>query len=121
MNEPNGTKVSLKEYFDAALKNQEAKVDMIIKGQELALTLAKSEVDRRLEDMNNFREDMRKMQGQFLTREEYEGKHALIQQQVDDLRIIAAKIEGKASSWAVIGAYTISIIGIIIALLHLFK
>ena len=118
MTDDNGDKVNFKQYFDLAIKAQSDKTDAIIKGQQLALELAKQNMDYRLEEMNNFRRDMQKMENSFLTREAYEGKHEALVKEIDSLKLSRAELQGKASQSAVNIAMAVSVIGIVISLMN---
>jgi hypothetical protein len=56
-----------------------------------------------------------------ITKAEFDGKHCLIQSQVDDLRLSKATLEGKADQKSVNMILLISIIGIILSVISLFK
>ena len=98
--------VSLKEFFLAKLE-----------AQEKALTLAREIMNTRLETMNEFREQLKSQAGTFITRSE----HDLLANEIQELREYRARIEGKASLSSVYIAYALSVIGIFIAIIHLFR
>ena len=102
--------VTLREYIEARLSAHE-------KAQDEALKLAREVIDLRLKGMNEFREDMQRMEKSFMTRNEYEAKHDILQRQVDTLRIESAKLEGKASQSALDKTMWIAIIGLIIGII----
>jgi len=117
MIDKNGDKINLKEYFDLAIKAQDEKTTAILKGQQIALELAKKNMDYRLEEMNNFRKDMQRMETSFLTREAFEIKHELMQKQVDELRLSRAELQGKADQKSVNWILGISVIGLVISII----
>ena len=106
--------ISLREYFDLKLKAQEDKVDLIIDGQKLALNLASSSMEKRLESMNEFRAQLTMQATTFLTKEAYDTKHQMLQNQVDELRLSRATIEGKADQNYVNKVMLISVLGLLI-------
>jgi hypothetical protein len=71
---------------------------------ERATNIAKAEVDRRLEGMNEFREQLKEQTGTFITKEE----HGEITKQ-------------NASMKSVYIGYIVSLIGIILAAIAIFK
>ena len=106
--------ISLKEYFNE-------KLTAIEKTQQLALTLAKEHLDRRLEEMNNFRRDMQRMEGSFMTKIEFDSKHEMVSKDIVDLRLSRAELQGKASQLSVNIALLFSALGVIIGIIKLFR
>ena len=102
--------VTLREYIEARLSAHE-------KAQDEALKLARDILDVRLEGMNGVKADMLRMENSFMTRNEYEAKHDILQRQVDVLRIESAKLEGKASQSALDKTMWIAIIGLVIGII----
>jgi predicted RNase H-like nuclease (RuvC/YqgF family) len=82
--------VSLKEHFDtehAALKEQM----LAYKGsQEAALEVAKAELNRRLEGMNEFRAQLQSQAATFLTRERFD---ANLEKEVTEHKALSDKID----------------------------
>jgi len=88
---------------------------------ERALTLATSALDKRLDSMNEIREQLTAQANTFLLRDTFDYKHAILQKQVDYLRLAEAKIQGKASMTSVYITYIFSGIAIILSLIHIFR
>jgi hypothetical protein len=93
--------VTLKEYFkDMAAEMCE--VNRIrFESQDKALNLARESLEKRLEGMNEFRQAIKDQQSTFLTHNEYNAKHDLLQTQVDQLRLKGAELSGKADQKSV--------------------
>jgi hypothetical protein len=98
--------VSLREYVDFRLEATQTAID---KSEKI--------LNVRLENMNEFRDALKDQSSNFLTKEAYDAKHTVLQNQVDDLRLSKATLEGKASATSVWIGYAIAIIGLIIAIL----
>jgi hypothetical protein len=67
--------ISLKDYFDTKLC-----------GMERATNLARDSMEKRLESMNEFRQSLKDQSSTFLTRQEYDAKHALLEQKIETLQ-----------------------------------
>jgi hypothetical protein len=102
--------VSLRDHFESRLTSLEK-----------ATEVAKKEMDRRLDSMNEFREQLRKQEGTFLTKENYEPRHEALAQQIKELQLDRARVEGKASITSVYISYALSIISILLALAKILK
>jgi len=63
-------RISFKEYFESRLRDSERAVE-----------LAWNQLEKRLEAMNAFRNQLKEQAGTFLTKEAYDLKHALISKQ----------------------------------------
>ena len=100
--------VTLKEFFLAKLKDQER-----------ALDLARTQMEKRLEGMNEFRETLRDQAAKFVTREELRGAVDKMDIQLDQLKRAKDIAEGKASTTSVYVGYILSAIAIIISLVKL--
>lgn len=101
--------VSLRDYF-------EARVQAVEKGT----SLARGELERRLEGMNEFREQLRDQASRFITRDEVEQKISLAESRVNgrlDLieSHLATATKGKIS-WGVATAITL-LSGAVVALI----
>jgi NifB/MoaA-like Fe-S oxidoreductase len=115
---------TLKEMYDRLLAEQEKRYLQMFKYSDEALKLAAESLENRLEHMNEFRKQLNDQANTFLTKEIFEAKHLLIWQQVDDLRLSKAKLEGKASQQAVNLALFIGVFSLLASLVdiiaHLF-
>jgi len=98
--------VSLKEYFESKLSAISRETN-----------LAASNMDRRLDSMNEFRSQLEKQAGTFPTRVEFE----LLREAVRLLQNSNARAEGKASMSSVFIAYGFSLVSIIIAIYAVMK
>ena len=96
--------VSWKEYVDVRLKELE-------KGN----ILTKSEMDRRLEGMNEFRRQLDKQANTFITRIE----HDSVCDRIKSLELSRAELSGKASQSSVITTTIIASLGILIGVIGL--
>jgi hypothetical protein len=87
----------LKEQFREDVRDLKGSFDDKLEAQDKALELAQRIMDKRLDSMNEFREQLKNAEGSFMTRSVYDARHELLQKQVDDLRLKGAEIDGKAS------------------------
>ena len=100
--------VSLKEYFEVRLN-----------AISTSTKLAAESLEKRLENMNEFRELVNDQQKTFLTKSEYDIHHGTLVNDIRVLRESKALLEGKASQNSVYLAYLISALGLIIAIIGL--
>ena len=98
--------VSLKEYVDARFESI---------SRETALT--KSDLDKRLEAMNEFRQALRDQNQTFVTKPE----HEFVMKDIRELRESRAELAGKASQQSVTIVYLISGLSLLVAIVSLLK
>ncbi len=101
--------ISLREYFERRL------FDM-----EKAVSVAHEALGKRLDVMNEFRNQLKDQAGTFLIRDNFEIKYENLQKQIEELKLSRAVLVGKASQSAVNINLIISILGFLIALLAIF-
>lgn len=94
--------ISLRDYFEVR-----------IAALEKAVQVAKVEMDRRLDGMNEFREQLNTQANKFLTRTEYE----LLRLDVQSLKEVQAELRGKASRNSVTIAYALSAASIMVSII----
>jgi hypothetical protein len=94
-------------------------IEVQLKALKEATNLARENMERRLEGMNEFRNQLNSQANTFMTRDAFEARHLLIQTQVDDLRAFKATSEGKASQLSVIISFIVGAAGVIIGLWQL--
>ncbi len=93
--------ISLRDYFDAILKERQERLDERFVAQEQAINKATSSLETRLILLNELRAGV-------LTRAEYDSKHELLNHQIADLEKWRANIMGRAVAIALIGAVLIA-------------
>jgi hypothetical protein len=98
--------VSLKEYMLAQCK-----------AHTEATKLAREALEKRLDGMNEIREQLKAQNQTFVTRNE----HEFLAREIQDLKESRAELRGKANQSSVYIAYVFSVIAIIISLLHLLR
>jgi len=109
--------ISLKEYLLTKIDSQSNEWKILLEAQKVALTLAREGIDKRLDSMNEIREQLRSQKQEFITRPE----HDALDKSVQELREFRSAVQAKASQSSVYIAYGLSIIGIIIALVRVIK
>lgn len=82
---------------------------------EKALEIARKNMEKRLDGMNEFRDALKDQAVTFMTREYYEARHKDLIDQVNDLRISKAVLESKASIIHVYVSWAIALIALAIA------
>ena len=119
--------VTLKEYFESRLTALEDMVKRRFESQERAVSTALAANEKRLDGMNEFRNTLNDQSKTFVTKAEFIGLEALInaklgaiEKAVQAIQISDATLAGKASQNAVLGAYGVAVIGIVLGIIKLF-
>jgi hypothetical protein len=125
--------VSLKEFIMHKIQDMDIRVDLHFKMNKIALDKAEEKMDIRLNSMNEFRDALRDQTARFIDRTEYtqvkeqcakfvmkgeiESQFAKYDEQIRQLELSKALLEGKASRSSVNFAMAVSVTGIIIAII----
>jgi uncharacterized Ntn-hydrolase superfamily protein len=124
----NEERVGAFQYTDLRIDALRCHVDdleRLVNEQVIALdkatVIAKDNMERRLDSMNEFREALRDTQARFLTSQEFDNAHAQVMTDIKMLREEKARMEGKASQSQVLGTAAISIVGLVIGVISLFR
>ena len=96
----------LKEFYDARSV-----------ALEKAVSVAYVQMDRRLDTMNEFREQLKDQSASFITKSEYFVKIDVLDKDVRELRESRAELKGKASQTSVNIGYVVSALGVILGIL----
>jgi len=87
-------------------------IERIIDERDKQYSAAQKDLERRLEGMNMFRDQLKEQAVNFVTRPE----HEIFRREIDSLKISRATLEGKASQFSVNVATCIGVVGIVISL-----
>lgn len=104
------TDIPLRDYFEARLA-----------ALEHHIKVAAAAMEKRLDAMNEIREQLRDQAATFMPRSEYNIHHEKLVEDVRDLRESKAQLEGKASQKSVNVTLVISIFGLILALISVIE
>lgn len=99
---------SLKEYFERRL------VDL-----DKAVTKAEAAHEKRLEGMNEFRNQLNDQQKTFISRDYYDAQHRSLEEKITAVDRKASKIENIKEGGAVVWAYVVSGVSLFLALLSM--
>ena len=102
--------ITLKEY-----------IDLKVGGIEKATFTAYNSMEKRLENINEFRAQLKDQNATFITKAEYSAHMNKIEEDIRMLRESKALLEGKASQTSVNIALGISIVGLILTVLNIVK
>jgi len=94
-------------------------IDARMEASDKAFTLFQEALDVRLESMNEFREENRRLTGTLVTRQECTISHARSAEDIRILREAKALSEGKASQLSVNIAFLLAVIGVVIGVMGL--
>jgi len=95
---------SIRELFDVRL------MDM-----EKALILSEKTLDKKFDSINEIRQMAFDQANRFIPRSEYDVKHESLEENIKDLQLTRASLEGKASQKSVSFVLSIAIIGLILS------
>ena len=95
--------VTLREYLESKLE-----------AQEKALNLARDLLNVRLEGMNEFRADLQRLEGSFLTRMQFDAMMTKYDLEIKSLNKSRDETKGKADSFLVYIGWVLAIIAIIL-------
>jgi CO dehydrogenase nickel-insertion accessory protein CooC1 len=96
-------------------------IDMRFTEIESARHVAYLTMEKRLEGMNEFRNQLKDQSSCFMTRNEYESKHEILASKIHDLELSKAELKGKASQSALNISLAISAAGILLSTIALVK
>ena len=89
------------------------------RASEIAGTLSKEVLDARMHASNQVREQLTAQATTFVDKSVYAVQHQEIANKVEDLRLVNAKVEGKADQSAVTISIGIAVVGILISIFNL--
>ena len=112
--------VSLKEYFDTRFADSEKRHEVKYGFQDKALSLAKAELEQRLEGMNQFRKQLEKQEATFVTRDRADTEHQILTEKINTLNLWKAAQEGKQARSNLISIAAM-VISAIFALVHMIQ
>jgi hypothetical protein len=101
--------------FEQQLNALEKQVCTQIVSLKEATSIAKNEMDKRLEGMNEFRNQLKDQSNTYFTKGEHEQFAKRIEEDIRSLRESRASLEGKASQNAVNVSYIIAVMALIIS------
>ncbi|HUV62383.1 MAG TPA: hypothetical protein VMW24_00725 [Sedimentisphaerales bacterium] len=88
-----------------------------LRAAQEALNLSREIMDRRLEGMNEFREQLKEQATQFITRAE----HSFVMKEINDLKESRAELRGKASQASVALTYVLTVIAILLGIVNMLR
>ena len=109
---------SLKEYLDKRIDDLDVANDRSVQdaksSADKAIEVNAKIIEKRLDSMNEFREQLRDQAGTFITRSEYEIAHKSLSDKIDGLSTTAAILVTRASQGSVNFSYIYSTIILVI-------
>ncbi len=115
-------KIDLKEYFEKSIEHEREIRNQIILDNTKALEIAKSNIELRLNAMNELREQINSERGKYLSRDVYDRINDVTDKRLQALELFSANIQGKIWMFmAVMGAITTCITIVITILGYFFR
>ena len=103
---------------DAALQAQARAEDLRHAAGDAKIQKADAVLEYRLEEMNNFREQINQERQEYVRREMYDREHANLAERVKNLEIVRGEQVGKTAAYASVAAFAVIIVQIV---LHFWK
>jgi len=107
--------VTLKEYIDSNIFTLKEYLNVQIEALKHATLIAKESMEKRLDGMNEFRDQLKDQATSFIPRVEYKESIYSLQKQVDDLKQSRDILAGKASQSSVNIAYILTAISLLLS------
>ena len=120
MTNENGDHVGLKEYVKAIIHSEAELRREQLKSQDNALTLAKNEIDRRLHQMNEMREQILTERGIFVPRELHDQMEKSLTDKIDSVNTTLTDKIDSVNKVIYVGSI-LFLLNLIFALLVYFK
>ncbi len=111
--------IPTKNYIDSKISELEKTMNLELAIRDKALIVAKEDLDRRLESMNEFRKDLDKQQGTFLSKSDYDLKNEKLCSDIQGLKETRAELRGMASQSYVNITLTIALLSILLGIASL--
>ena len=112
---------TLKEYFEALIRDRDERYRERFDAQERAITKSELASDRRFDGVNEFRESLSDQQRQFLPRPEYERAHVDVVERVNQLSSRMDKLEGVKTGGGNVWGWVAGAIGVIVAIFEAWR
>lgn len=87
--------IPLREYVDRCIQHERETRELQWGDALVAMNLARGEINRRLEDMNELRQQITSERGQFLPRELFDRMHSLFEDRLRSLENDRANLQGR--------------------------
>lgn len=107
---------AVRELLLMRVEGLEGRLLALMEGHKLALDLARTGLEKRLDGMSELKEALKDTQNSFVTRKEYD----FVMSDIRGLREARAELQGKASQNSVLVSYLLSVAGFVVGLLALF-
>jgi len=105
-------------HRDAALEAHTQMDDLRHASGDAKIQKADLDLERRLEEMNNFREQINQERGDYLRRDMYDRENAALSDRVKSLEIVRGEQSGKAAAYASMIGFVVVIVQVV---LHFWK
>lgn len=110
--------VELKEYVERLLAEQEKQFTIRLEGQIDAVRMARSDMERRLDELNRLRAEVTQDRGQFVPKIAYDLWHDVVESRM-------TRIETRATTrgevWGLVLATAVAVAGLVLGAVKLFK
>jgi len=101
-------------HRDAALEAHARMDDLRHASGDAKLQKADLDLERRLEEMNNFREQINQERGDYLRRDMYDRENAALSDRVKSLEIVRGEQSGKAAAYASMIGFMVVIVQVVL-------
>lgn len=116
-----GEGISLREYVDLQVAHIDQVMALGKAAAEASIGVYREDLDRRLDAMNELRDQINTERNRYVTRDAFEAHATSVAKDLRDVQQFMARSEGKASQNSVMIALALSIIGLALAAVGLFR
>lgn len=102
-------------YLLAILEERDRQYDFRYRAQQEALQMAREEMERRLEGLNELRREVTEDRGRFLSVEKYEAQRQAIEAALDEAREFRGKVLGLIATTAILAGVVGAIVAAVVA------
>ena len=94
--------VNLREHLERIFEERDRQYDLRYKAQEDALAMARRDMERRLEGLNELRRAVETDRGRFLSVEKYDAEMRGVQGELDELKEFQGRVLGLIATAAIL-------------------
>ena len=107
--------VNLREHLERIFEERDRQYELRYKSQEDALLVARRDMERRLEGLNELRREVTEDRGRFLSLEKYDAEMRGIADQLDELKEFQGRMLGLIATAAILAGIVGAAISAIVA------
>ena len=104
-----------RQYLERILEERDRQYDFRYRAQQDALRMAREDMERRLEGLNELRREVTEDRGRFLSVEKYEAERRGIEDALDEAREFRGRILGLIATTAILAGLVGAVVAAVVA------